>query len=127
MLRRMAATICAPDLRNKAPPTGVSEVELMPVANSAQAQTIEYDKTIDALGVIGNQGYLTLVGGFSATCNHGFVYVDLTSVGGRATYATLLAAKLTGNPLEQLAYAAQVRPVDPTQTLCYVLMTHLRN
>ena len=100
---------------------------LLLFANSARAQTVEYDKTIDALGVIGNMGYLTLVGGFSTTCNHGFVYVDLTSVGGRATYATLLAAKLTGNPLEQIAYAAQVRPVDPAQTLCYVFMAHVRN
>lgn len=66
---------------------------------------IEANKVIDRLGVqINGHAYFSVDGGFALNCEWGNVYVDVTSVSGRAAYAELLVAKAAGKQLSRIDY-----------------------
>jgi len=92
---------------------------LLAVGSPAHA-IYQNNVTVDTLGVINNLGFFNVVGGVNGTCLHSFVYIDLTSIGGRSVYALLMAAKMTGTPLELIEYAEDEKTHLDPQELCYL-------
>jgi hypothetical protein len=94
---------------------------LVAVPAGAYAYT-DTNRTLNTLGTsygsatASNYGYFSVLEGFSATCTFGYVYVDLATDFGKASYATLLTAKSTGRILTRIDYAYVTR--SDGLTLC---------
>ena len=61
-------------------------------------------KTVDKVGVQSAQFYLALKEGFRSdiTCLYGIAFMQIDNAYGKATYAHVLAAKLTGRKLTRI-------------------------
>lgn len=71
--------------------------------SEAYAQ-IDYDKTVDRLGIQGAQAYFSVSEGLSLNCLYGNIYLSLSSPEGRVAYAQILSAKLAGKKLSRVDY-----------------------
>lgn len=88
----------------------------------AHAQ-IDFNKTINLLGVQGSNAYFSAIEGLTLNCDFGIILADLTTVGGRAAYAQLLAAKFTASSLSRIDY---VQP-GGSGTICQLQLVEVQN
>lgn len=74
--------------------------------STASAETIrENGKTINRLGVHGDNLYFDVSEAFTKNCEYGLIYADINSSFGKAAYSTLLMAKASGKNLSRFDYS----------------------
>jgi len=62
------------------------------------------NRTVDRVGVQGNNAYFTAKEGFSQNCQWASIYLDISTSFGKAAYSNILAAKTSGKKLSRVAY-----------------------
>ena len=67
--------------------------------------TTENSKTIDRLGVQGNNAYISTVEPLSVACQWSNIYFDITTSFGKAAYADVILAKSSGRKLSRIDYS----------------------
>ena len=95
---------------------------LLAVPCLAQAWTVdEWPRTVTQIGShTGPVGFLLIAEGLPATCQNGVLYFDLSAPLGKAMYATLTLAKVTGQKV-RLAYAPPA-----SVGLCYLELVSMQ-
>jgi hypothetical protein len=82
--------------------------------------TEETNKTIEKLGVQGNNIYFMVAEGIQTTCKWGYIYADHTNSFGKTAYSTLLMAKASGKRLSRFVYTQTANGEQCTLTLVEV-------
>ena len=67
--------------------------------------TTENLKSVDRLGVQGDNAYFTVKEGFSQNCKWGNIYLNISTHFGKAAYANILSAKASGKKLSRIDYS----------------------